>query len=167
MASARTKRVSQRGLPALSDSDQRTLEILPVGWFTAEQLTPSLTRRRYRCERLTAKGILEARIVGIYPNIDTEYRRMAERPKLDHLDLPVLAYDAGCGIRIEAAEQKDGSTRWVAKDGESVLADDLRWEWQPMPSSRDEGFMERTRLDTAAAAYERLKTFRATARSAG
>ena len=167
MSAAQAKRVSPKGFPVLSESDRRTLEILPVGWFTSEQLAPSLTRRRYRCERLTTKGILETRIVGTYPNIDTEYRRMTDRPKLDHLDLPVLAYDAGSGVRIEAVEQKDGSTRWVAKDGESVLADDLRWEWQPMPSSRDEGFMERTRLDTAAAAYERLKAFRTTARSAG
>lgn len=74
--------------------------------------------------------------------------------------LPVAAYDAGGDVRIEAAKQCDGSTLWAVRNGPSCLAKDGQWEYEPMPSSRDDAFFERCRYPTAQAALDVLDAMR-------
>ncbi len=76
---------------------------------------------------------------------------------LANLALPVLAYDAGDGVTIESVTQVDGSKRWVIRRSGSVLNDELCWEYEPMPSGRDEAFMARTRLWSPQNAQTRLR----------
>lgn len=67
----------------------------------------------------------------------------------DLLPLPVAAYDAGGGIRIEAMHQSDGSVLWAVRAGGNVLNKQREWEWEPMPSGRDADFRARCRFATA------------------
>ena len=71
--------------------------------------------------------------------------------------LPVLAYDAGNNTRIEAATQRDGSTLWKVMHKNNVLAKDGLWELEPMPSNRDDEFLERCRFKTAQEALDCLQ----------
>lgn len=71
--------------------------------------------------------------------------------------LPVLAYDAGDEVRIEAAQQFDGRTLWKVSRRGSVLATDGQWESEPMPSSRDSDFLHRCRFGTPDEALHALK----------
>jgi hypothetical protein len=81
----------------------------------------------------------------------------------EDIGLPVAAYDAGYEVRIEAAKQIDGRTLWKVRDGFSnVLGKTGEWEWEPMPSSRDDEFLSRCRFDTARQALECLQRARTT-----
>lgn len=71
--------------------------------------------------------------------------------------LPIAAYDAGSGIKIEAAKQLDGSTLWVVRYEGNCLNKEGQWEYEPLPSSRDTEFLARTRYDTPFAAAVGLK----------
>jgi hypothetical protein len=63
--------------------------------------------------------------------------------------LPVCSYDAGDDVRIEAAQQRDGSVLWAIRRSRSVLNKEGEWEYEPMPSSRDEEFFARCRYASA------------------
>jgi hypothetical protein len=76
------------------------------------------------------------------------------------LGLAVAAYDAGENVRIEAALQRDGSTLWAVRRGGMVLANDWEWEFEPMPSSRDDEFFARCRYATPQHALAVLQTAR-------
>lgn len=41
----------------------------------------------------------------------------------------------------------ENTTRWAVLCGSSVLNADSKWEYEPMPSSRDDDFIARTRFD--------------------
>lgn len=71
--------------------------------------------------------------------------------------LPVLVYDAGNERRIEAAKQRDGSVKWAVRRDGSCLARDGMWEYEPMPSSRDDEFMARCRFSSVDEARAALK----------
>ena len=47
-------------------------------------------------------------------------------------------------------ERRDGieRTRWAVTDMGLVLAQNGEWEFEPIPSSRDEDFLERCRFDS-------------------
>jgi hypothetical protein len=64
------------------------------------------------------------------------------------LDLPVAAYDAGGEVRIEAAKQRDGRVLWKVREHGNVLNKTGEWEWEPIPSERDDEFLDRCRFDT-------------------
>lgn len=72
----------------------------------------------------------------------------------------VCAYDAGDETKIEAARQRDGSTKWAVRRQGEVLGRDGVWEWEPMPSGRDGGFLGRCRFDTPQEAWECLQQAR-------
>lgn len=67
----------------------------------------------------------------------------------------IAAYRLTDEDRIEEARQSDGSILWaVRRAGTSCLATDGHWEFEPMPSSRDDDFIQRTRYTSPEAALE-------------
>lgn len=48
-------------------------------------------------------------------------------------------------VSLQAARQIDGSTLWKIIHGNVVLNKSGEWEFEPMPSSRDEAYLNRTR----------------------
>lgn len=61
--------------------------------------------------------------------------------------LPVAARDPD--VRIERARQINGSALWAVRRVGTVLNKQGEWEWEPMPSNRDDEFLARTRFDSA------------------
>ena len=56
-------------------------------------------------------------------------------------------------ITIERRSKKEGVFRWaVCKDGFCFAKDNL-WEWEMLPSSRDDKFLDRTRYDSLEEAW--------------
>lgn len=51
----------------------------------------------------------------------------------------------------EITVQKRSATQWCVSNGASVWSKDGQWEYEPLPSNRDEEFFQRTRysLDEA------------------
>ena len=51
------------------------------------------------------------------------------------------------GIYVEQRAQRDGSILWcIVTSFSEVFNRDLQWEWEPMPSSRTDEFIARTRF---------------------
>lgn len=74
------------------------------------------------------------------------------------LALPVLSYDAGQDITIEAAQQMNGLKLWKVRDRiGNVLGKTGEWEWEPSPSNRDQEYLDRCRFATARLAWECLQ----------
>jgi hypothetical protein len=73
--------------------------------------------------------------------------------------LPVLVYDAGMGVRIEAAKQRDGTTLWKVLDGSNVLSIQGEWDYEPQPSQRGDEFFRNYRFPTPQAALDCLNRF--------
>jgi hypothetical protein len=71
----------------------------------------------------------------------------------------------GRELFIEARDQRDGTRLWVAMRYGGTLNEDGEWEYEPIPSSRDEDYKQRTRLTTKELAYDRLVRFCPEARS--
>ncbi len=61
-------------MATLTAADTEALSKLPSGWFMAEHLP--FNRPLYRCERLEQCGKLQSRVLGSYPNIWREYKRI-------------------------------------------------------------------------------------------
>lgn len=67
----------------------------------------------------------------------------------------IAAYRLSDEDRIEESPQRDGSVLWaVRRAGTSCLAADGQWEFEPLPSSRDDDFIQRTRFMSPEAALE-------------
>lgn len=60
----------------LTEADTHALSRMPNGWFRADDLPPVVRSPRYRCERLTERGTLEWRVVGEYPHLESEWRKV-------------------------------------------------------------------------------------------
>lgn len=60
-------------------------------------------------------------------------------------------------IHIEACEQRDGSTLWAVRQGGNCLRVDLDWEYESIPSSRDEEWIREHRFSTRGLAYLAMK----------
>lgn len=68
----------------------------------------------------------------------------------------ICAYKIGSGmnaIRIEQAEQMVGPALWAVRRGGNCFGYD-GWEWEPMPSSRDDEFIRRCRYESAEKAID-------------
>lgn len=57
-------------------------------------------------------------------------------------------------IMVECAQQMSGPDRWAVRRHGNVLSKQGEWEYEPMPSSRDDEFLERCRFASAAEAME-------------
>jgi hypothetical protein len=78
-------------------------------------------------------------------------------------ELPILAYDAGGEVRIDACRQRDGKTMWAVRNGFGCLNADGEFEYEPMPSSRDDEFLARCRFPSAQDALHALTLHRSKA----
>ena len=79
----------------------------------------------------------------------------------NRLDLPVLRYDAGGGVTIDAMPQRGGKTLWAVRQLSNVMSADGEWEWEPSPSNRDDEWLARYRYATAADALAAVERWRA------
>lgn len=59
----------------LTKADEAAIREMPDDWFSAWSLT-YVKNPRYRCERLEAAGVLETRVVGAFPDLTTEFRKV-------------------------------------------------------------------------------------------
>lgn len=55
-------------------------------------------------------------------------------------------------VQVQRMRQMEGPPKWAAKLNGRCLNKSGGWEWEPMPSSRDDEFLARCRFDTAAEA---------------
>lgn len=59
----------------LSEADRRALSRMPdKGWFKVDDIL-QIQCPRFRCERLTNRGMLEWKVVGDYPNFESLWRK--------------------------------------------------------------------------------------------
>ena len=64
----------------LTAADKDALEAMPDDWFSSEDLPyPRVTRSAYRCERLYKSGHLEWRVVGVWPDLQSQYRKSEQQ----------------------------------------------------------------------------------------
>jgi hypothetical protein len=64
----------------------------------------------------------------------------------------VSAYRIGDGInavKVERVQQMEGPDLWAVRRHAEVLSKEGAWEWEPMPSSRDDDFLARCRFSTS------------------
>jgi hypothetical protein len=54
---------------------------------------------------------------------------------------------AAAHVYVEAREQRDGSNVWAVTSFGDVLNKQGEWEYEPMPSSRTDAFLRRTRWE--------------------
>jgi len=72
----------------------------------------------------------------------------------------VSAYRIGTGrdcIMVESVRQIDGPDLWAVRQGGDCLNASGGWEWEPMPSCRDEEFKSRCRFGSASLALQALE----------
>lgn len=63
----------------LSEADKYALSRMPKGWFSVDDLPPIIRCPRFRCERLTDRGMLEWRVVGEYPHFESRWRKKEQQ----------------------------------------------------------------------------------------
>ena len=98
-----------------------------------------------------------------HPDTVAAKKRVAE---LGAVPLPISSYRAPGGrISIDRCGQIEGPDKWAVRNGGSCLNNEGEWEWEPLPSSRDDDFLARCRFSTAAEAYAALSRTEAKARS--
>lgn len=74
------------------------------------------------------------------------------------LEISAYALPRDCGI-IERCSQRDRSYKWAIRRNGSCFNNEGEWEYEPMPSSRDDDFMLRCRYDSAELAYSTWAKF--------
>ena len=60
----------------------------------------------------------------------------------------MATYDAGNDVKIETVKQMDGRILWAIRRFGNVMNLDGEWEFEPLPSARDDAFISRCRYDT-------------------
>ncbi len=64
----------------------------------------------------------------------------------------------GDEIKVQRTRQIEGPALWKVVDGKgNCLNKSGEWEWEPMPSSRDDEFLSRCRFPTADAAINAVR----------
>lgn len=57
-------------------------------------------------------------------------------------------------LKVERVQQIEGPDKWAIRQGGNCLNKSGEWEWEPMPSGRDDEFLARCRFDTAQEAID-------------
>jgi len=60
-------------------------------------------------------------------------------------------------VRITEMAQLDGPPKWAVRRNGRCLNTDGKWEYEPMPSSRDDEFLARCRFSTVREALDALE----------
>jgi hypothetical protein len=76
----------------------------------------------------------------------------AARAVVDSYVVRINSYD----FKIQRVSQRSGRDLWKVMKGSECLNKDGEWEYEPMPSSRDDAFIARCRFESAAAAIASL-----------
>lgn len=76
----------------------------------------------------------------------------------------ICAYELPGEVRIERATQRDGRHKWAVRRAGSCLNRDSEFEYEPLPSSRDDEFLARCRFDSAESAYAAWESYEASGR---
>lgn len=69
------------------------------------------------------------------------------------LHAEICAYELPDGTHLARCRHRDGGFRWVVRRDGSCLNSDGEFEYEPMPSSRDDDFLARCRFATVEGAY--------------
>lgn len=72
------------------------------------------------------------------------------------------AYRLPGDVRLEEAPQRDGSSLWAVRHLGNCMNTSGEFEYEPMPSSRDDEFIARNRWPSAEAAYAAWEASRPT-----
>lgn len=62
----------------LTEADTYAMSRMPDGWFTADDVPPVVRCPYFRCERLRDRGLLEWRVTGEIPNLQSEWRKVKQ-----------------------------------------------------------------------------------------
>lgn len=65
----------------------------------------------------------------------------------------VCGYRLPGDAKIEEAQQMTGDSLWAVRRSGSCLNNEGQWEYEPMPSSRDDKFLSRCRWPSPESAY--------------
>ena len=57
----------------LTEADEDALRRMPEGWFSVRAVPYMVRNARYRCDRLEVRGKLKSRVVGEFPDIETQW----------------------------------------------------------------------------------------------
>lgn len=103
-----------------------------------EEIARAILHEEYGCApedvpNLYGKALATARLVLALLHPALEQAR--------ELQAMVSAYDIGHGIRVERRNADAWAVCWQS----DVLNTEGKWEWEPLPSSRGEDFIARTR----------------------
>ena len=79
---------------------------------------------------------------------------LTSSPTISAYSIPVNDKPFADEILIQRAWQMDGTALWAVRLDDNCLNKQGQWEWEPMPSSRDDEFLARCRFDSAEAAIE-------------
>lgn len=64
----------------MTEADERALSKCPEGWFTKhDSALVFIKNPDYRCMRLVERGKLEDRVVGNFPHLQREYRKVEKQ----------------------------------------------------------------------------------------
>ena len=66
-------------------------------------------------------------------------------------------FEIADGVTIEACRQRDKTVTWAVRSQGNVLNKHQQWEYEPLPSSRSEAFLQRTRFATIGEAVEAIE----------
>lgn len=69
------------------------------------------------------------------------------------IPLVISAYALPGDGQIERCSQCNGTFKWAIRRSGSCMNNEGEWEFEPMPSSRDDEFMARCRYESAESAY--------------
>lgn len=111
------------------------------------------------------------RMQALGEGIEADQKRIAEleaenrslRSQIEHFnaqqerdrqDAKVCAYEVGGEIKVELAKQQDGSELWAVRRFGTVLNKSGEWEYEPLPSSRDDAFLDRCRFESGSQAID-------------
>lgn len=146
-------------------ADLEALMPEPDGYLTDWPAIGGGMRKLYGPTR-TAGDSLAFKVTPVYSEakLHAAMQAATERAaKLDGAEIAAYALPApGAGpidqIRIERVRQMNGAALWAVRFRGDVLNKSGEWEWEPMPSGRDDDFLARARFDTAEEAIAAIRS---------
>lgn len=117
--------------------------------------TLSLKADRYEIGRAIKTEIADVIEVPVPPGLAPTPKPQAQPESAgDSVDAaPIIAAyqitEGMNGIKVERVQQIKGPAKWAVRCNGNVLSVQGEWDWEPMPSSRDDDWLEKFRFDNA------------------